>query len=388
MINEQVMSLGDWDLTLAPDTPREVLDKITAFSEVVIMPDLMDAVDMDDTLMQFSLFRGTVFRPGPQRKIGGHGPACWLGTGNRYYTTNLGGFDMPYYNVISQTGSTLTAWAASVTSDTPITLGTVTDPTAGAQLTAQSVQWISHRELLDSLCKIYEVEWRINNKLELSIGPYTSLYNSPTTIITPSAAGRENGLVGIKSLLETEHDMWDYASQLYLLSQSSVAYGGSYSSFYAPDGKRLWVTALVDGADVQLNATSFAASRLITTLNSPTAQQVVKCSSDLFDIAKMTAIPSGGRVLIWAPEQGIYDPQYANQVEWRGETIWPQYFRCLGLRWPVRAGMGVLLRRYTGDTSIDLTGTLEWVDLTPYVEFEDGDAEMTIAYDRPLSWRP
>ena len=388
MINEQVMALGDWDLTLAPDTPREVLDKIIEFSEVVIMPDPVAAVDMDDTLLPLALYRGTVFRPGPQRRIGGHGPACWLGTGNRYYTTNLAGTDLPYLNFISQTGSTLATWVNSVISETPITLGSVSDPTGGSQLTAQSVQWISHRELLDSLCKIYEVEWRINTELELHVGAYTSIYNSALAVITPSAAGRENGLIGVRALLETEHDMWDYASQLYLMSQSQVAYAGSYSPFYAPDGKRLWVTALVDSADVQLDATSFAASRLITTLNSATAQQVVKCSSDLFDISRDDVIPAGGRVLIWAPEQGIYQPNFSNQLEWRGETIFPQAFRCLGVRWPVRSGMGVLLRRYTGDTTVDLTGTLEWVDLTPYVEFEDGDAELTIAYDRPLSWRP
>ena len=37
MISEQLMALGEWELTLEPDTPFEVREKIIGFSEIVIM---------------------------------------------------------------------------------------------------------------------------------------------------------------------------------------------------------------------------------------------------------------------------------------------------------------------------------------------------------------
>ena len=385
MISEQLMALGEWELTLEPDTPFEVREKIIGFSEIVIMPGHVSAEDMDDSLLEHALYRGTVTRPGPKATIGGHGSAFWLGTGDRYYTTQLTGVDLPYLSYIDGTGSNLSTWAVIVCSETPITLGTVTDPTGGSRTIAQSIQWISHRELLDSLAKIWDVEWRIDRTNTLDIGPYTTLWGNPTVVITPNAAGREIGRIGIEALVDSQQDLWGYASQVYLMGEGSLAHAGTYSAFYAPDGKRLWVTAVVDGADVSLTATSFAASRLITRLNDPTKRHSIKVSTDLLNISG--SVEPGSRVYIWEPTQGIRDTSFNNRVEWRGETIYPWTFRVLSSRWPIQEGMGVLVRRYTGDVTVDLTGDQEWVDLTDYVQWEAPGGELEIAYDVPITWK-
>jgi hypothetical protein len=49
--------------------------------------------------------------------------------------------------------------------------------------------------------------------------------------------------------------------------------------------------------------------------------------------------------------------------------------------------MGVLIRRYTGDVTVDLTGDQEWVDLTDYVQWEAPGGELEIAYDVPINWK-
>ncbi len=379
------MALGEWELTLEPDTPFEVREKIIGFSEIVVMPGHVSAEDMDDSLLEFALYRGTVTRPGPKPTVGGHGSAFWLGTGDRYYTTAGTGLDLPYLNFIDVTGSTLATWAAVVCSETPIALGTVTDPTGGSRTLAQSIQWVSHREVLDSLVKIWEVEWSIDRTNTLDIGPYTSLWGNPEVVISPNSAGREIGRIGVEALIDSQIDLWEYASQVYLMGEGSFAQAGTYSSFYAPDGKRLWVTAVVDGADVSLNATSFAASRLITRLNDPTKRHSVKVSTDLLDISG--TVGPGSRVYIWEPTQGIRDESFNVRVEWRGETIYPWTFRVLSSRWPVQEGMGVLIRRYTGDTTTSSTGDLEWVDLTDYVQWEPAGGELEIAYDVPINWK-
>jgi len=385
VISEQLMALGEWELTLVPDAPFEVRQKVVGFSEIVIMPGQVAAEDMSDTLLPYALYRGAVTRPGPKHTIGGHGPALWLGTGDRYYSTNAAGLDLPYLNYIDVTGSVLSVWAAVVCSDTPITLGTVTDPSGGSQKLAQSIQWVSHREILDSLVKIWDVEWSIDRTNTLSIGPYTSLWGNPEVVITPNAAGREMGRIGVEALVDSQQDLWEYASQVYLMGEGTFAQAGTYSAFYAPDGKRLWATAVIDGADVSLNATSFAASRLITRLNDPTKRHSVKVSTDLLDIAG--TVTPGSRVFIWEPSQGIRDESFNARTEWRGETIYPWIFRVLSCRWPVQEGMGVLLRRYTGDTTVSATGTLDWVDLTDYVQWEPAGGELEIAYDVPINWK-
>ena len=145
------------------------------------------------------------------------------------------------------------------------------------------------------------------------------------------------------------------------------------------------VTAVIDGADVSLNATSFAASRLITRLNDPTKRHSVKVSTDLLDISG--TVEPGSRVYIWEPTQGIRDRSFNNRIEWRGETIYPWTFRVLASRWPIQEGMGVLIRRYTGDVTVDLTGDQEWVDLTDYVQWEPAGGELEIAYDVPINWK-
>lgn len=53
--------MGEWELTLVPDTPREIRDKITGFSEVIVFEGRVRAEDMSDTLIADALFRGTVF---------------------------------------------------------------------------------------------------------------------------------------------------------------------------------------------------------------------------------------------------------------------------------------------------------------------------------------
>lgn len=388
MINDQYMSLGEWELTLEPDTPKEIRDKIIGFSEVVIMPGRVRAEDMVDDLLADALFRGTVFRPGPQFTIGGHGPACWLGWGDRFPTVNIGGLDLPYLNIISVLGGTLTTWLANVTDDSPISAGTYTDPTSGSQTIAKSIQWISKRELLDNLCKEWEVEWRINMDFTLDVGPFTTLYPSRTALLTPTAAGREQALLGLETLLRAETDLWDYASRMYLLGATQIGVAGGYTSFYAPDGQRLWITAVANEADVQLNATDLAAARLLSTMSDPSIQhRTVTASSDMFTISG--DVRPGSRVYVHDPDAGLSSQILSSLVaiEWRGQTIYPIGMRVLGLRWPVRDGMGVLLRRHTGDTTVSSTGTKEYVDLTPYVQWESGSSELTIMSDRSFHWK-
>ena len=83
-VTERVMSLGDWSLTLTPETPDVLLKQIaTPFSQIVITPTRFNPETVTDTVIaDTALYAGVVLRPGPQRTLGGCSLAWYLGDDN------------------------------------------------------------------------------------------------------------------------------------------------------------------------------------------------------------------------------------------------------------------------------------------------------------------
>lgn len=377
MITERVMQLGDWDLTLRPDTPKSIREKIVPFSQIVFMPGRLPAGDMSDSLLPTARFTGVVTRPGPYHQIAGHSLSLYLGTGDRWYTTTAAA--LPEIAIVDGgLGIDLTTQLGWVVSSTGLTLGTITDPTGGAQKTSETIQWIAQRELLDSLCKRYEVEWRMSPAGVLDVGPHTTLYPTPTVVVSESAGGRGIGFTGVRALIDKQIDYWDFASKIYVMGRAKYATAGSSSPYFSFNGFNMFVTAVVDGADIALGDEAFAASRLITRYNAPT--QTVTVESDMLDLSG--TIGAGDRIYVWDPSANVYNLAVSPPaIEWQGETIYPLTFRAVSVRWPVEQGMGVLLRRYVSALS------LEYVDLTDYVEWEHSTTTYEVGADINFNWR-
>ena len=64
----------------------------------------------------------------------------------------------------------------------------------------------------------------------------------------------------------------------------------------------------------------------------------------------------GDAIFVWDPP-GITD--VANEITFRGSTIWPQSIRLLEASWPLVRGMGVWYRHYDGAYT-DLTDSVDW----------------------------
>lgn len=386
-VTESVMQVGEWNLELHPDTPMEVRNKIKGFATLVVMPGRLDVADMADSRLTDALYCGVITKPGPQFAIGGHGLAFWLGTGERYYTVNVTGNALPELLVGGVPNLTLTQHltAAFVGGETGLTLGTVTDPSSGTQKITENIQWTSTREVLDSKARDYAVEWKVNTEGTVDVGPYTTLYGTPTVIVSPSTGGRDIGYRGIEGLIDRTTDLFEYANRLYIMGRDGYAKAGSPAStepYRGFNGHALWISATVDSPDVSPLIQGFTATRMLSQFSVP--QLSVKVTSGDYDLTG--DVQAGSRVYVWDPDHGIAGSS-SPEIEWRGETIYPLTFRIAAKRWPISEGLGVYCRRHTGNYSAGIAGTLEYIDLSDYVMWETGESEYEIAYDTYLNWR-
>lgn len=387
-VTERVMQLGDWNLTLRPDTPKMVRDKIKGFGHIVVMPALVDAVDMSDAQLANARYTGVITRPGPYYRIGGHGLAMWLGTTDRAYGRLLAA--NAFVNAIMPSGVAFGTAVSTAISGCGLSVGTTTDPSGGTYFAAGTAwHYAKHRVALDAVCRFYNAEWRINPDGTLDAAAYDTLYPAPTTVVTRRPGGRVIGGVGVEALVDAASDLWEFASRVVLRGQTNVgAYGaeatvptdagGVYRAF---DGYKLVAVAEQDAADLDGDLT-FAATRLLPTLAHP--HRTVTITTEAYDFAG--DVPAGSRIYVYDPDNGVLtDPTLSsNAVEWQGEAIKPMSFRALGVTWPVEEGMSVFVRRHTG-TSL-FAGDLEYVDLTPFVQYETGSTKVEVGYDVSLTW--
>ena len=360
-VRERLMATGDWSLRLREDTPRAILDLITPFSMVGIFPNAAPIAQADANVLASARYIGIVHRPGPQLDIGGPGLAAWLGQGDVCYDVD-GTATLPETRAYSVAGSTLNTWLDShVIPGTPFTRGT----TGPSGTMTGSFQWVSQRDLLEALCAHYAAEWRIRTGLQLDVAGYTTLYGStPTVVISRYSSGRDLGYTSVQGDIESSLDVTEYASRVVVLGSGARAATGGSSAWKGPENVAVKATRIIDAPDIPGGSESSAATSYLSLFNS--TRREVRLSTDHFDVSGDIGV--GALVWLFDPDAGIVDN--ANPIPFRGDTIRPVVVRCMGLSWPIRQGMGVALR--TND------GGVVWTDLTPYVEWEDGPAEIEI----------
>lgn len=373
------MALGDWQLTLRPDTPLEVRQKIDGFGQIVVMPTVVAQQDMSDAQLANARYTGVITRPGPYYRIGGHGLAMLLGTSDRRYGAAASA--SAYTHAIMPAASTFATAVFVAVDGSGLDVGTTTDPSGGTYFVG-SFWYTPHRVVLDAVCKFYDAEWRVNPDGTVDAARYDTLYGAPTTVVTRRPGGRVIGGVGVEALIDAEADLWNYASRIVLRGRTtSAGYGDASSTYRAFDGRWLAAVAEQDAPDLEGDL-SFAAQRLLPTLSHPF--RTVTVSTDAYDFAGDVA--AGSRIYVYDPDLGVLDASTGttNSVEWQGEHIKPMTFRALAVSWPVQAGMSVFVRRFTGT---GVTGTLDYVDLTPYVIPEAGATRVDVGYDVSLMWK-
>lgn len=362
-ITERLMATGEWSLRFRPDAPREIRDVAEPYALLVIFPNTQTLERTDTDLLALARWAGVITRPGPQLEIGGYGLAHLLGDEDgRCFAWNSSAV-LPETLALSTAGSTLNAWLDDIIiPGTLFSRGT----TGPAGTMAGSFQWVTPRTVLEAVTAHFGAEWRIRPTLALDVATYNTLYGSvPSVVVSRRGEGRDMPLRAVEGEISTTVDYDGFASKVIVLGSSGRGSSGGASTLAKG---RLTVRRVIDAPDVQRGAETATAASFVGLLNS--ARREVTLSSALYDVSGDIGV--GSLVYLHDPDNGILD-ESVSPIEFRGQWIRPVTVRCYGLQWPVRRGMGVAVRRI-----IDSSGGIQWVDLTPYIEWEDGDASIEV----------
>lgn len=365
-------ALGSWDLNLAAFTPQSVLDKLGYWGSIVITSSPVDPTRYGDVLFDHARYvgvlRGRDFKQG-NKGIAGVGQSFWVGD-----EEDKGHAIEAEINLVAQT------FNESLNSIVPptVTLGDVY-PQVG--LFTQKFKLTGRRAALDYFCEMYGCEWRVRGKAILDVGKPEQLYNpAPSCAIirgVPEGGIDTDGVRALPGDASLSADMDDYSTRVIMVGSGNGLTVAVGTADIAPEknpyvdlkGNPLKLTRLVSENNTSLINADARAEITLEPFTDP--REAIKLSTRTHDIAGDLQV--GGYVWVEDHEAKLIGTE---QVNFKGMRLRPLKLRVTELAWPVEAGMGVAYRTNAG----------EWLDLTPYIEWEDGDTTVTVnAYDRALT---
>lgn len=364
--------MGSWGITLSENTPQSVLDFIDYFGHIAITSSRVDPTRYGDSLMDDARYVGVLrdrqFRAGP-KDIGGPGISFWIGDED-----DKGDIIEDEINIVDQTFED----SLDMLLPPQVQKGNVF---AQAGLHKNRYKLIGRRAAINYFAELFGVEWRVRGKMWFDIGLPDQLYDpNPTCAVIrgiPNGGIDTDGLRALPGEAELDADMEDYSTRVITVGQGdgiTVAVGEAdinpltnpYKDFFGEDLK---LTRLVSEQNTSLTNADARAQIFLDQFTSPV--EAIKLSSRTHDIKG--DLVCGG--YIWVEDQDAKIVG-SSMVVFHGQRIYPIKYRVTELAWPVEAGMGVAYRHWNGT----------WIDLTPYVVFEEGDTTVTInGYNKPLT---
>lgn len=386
-VTEVKQALGEWSVTLDPTTPKAVLDAITPFGHIAVVPGAgIDVEDAGDGLLAAARYVG-VYR---SRQAGGDDGYVLGGAGLAFW---LGDEDDKGAVFVSPVVSASATFANAVRQLIPASLaeGMLSTP-PGAGTWTNTTQYVTPRTALTYLTDTYStdtypVSWRVNNNGTLDAGPDSVLFvTSPRAILVRKRSGPELDFVGVHGQMELDQDVEDYTTKVVLLAEgeggSTVTASASLVTAYRDlRGNLVNLTRLVsefetDGANAPARATL-----QLNRFKNP--RYAVSLNTDDFDVKGDFQV--GDSIYVFDPANGFVSTQ--NEIVWRGQEINPLAMKVTELTWPIPAGWTVAFRDGNG----------VWTDLSPYYRPESGQTTvqvgdysnaLTNADSQPIGNRP
>jgi hypothetical protein len=352
-VTQRLMRPGSFRLSLKPNTPRSITSQIDVLDHIVILPTRgLAGPQFGETLLDAAAYTGVIEKRPSRTSIEGCDPSWWLGT-----PAGRGVITSPTA-VQSSTSIALSAWMDKVLPYNGITEGSTTD--VGTTNHAGRYQWITRREALDAICKAAGAEWRMNPNFTVDAGTGLFVSADPSVVVTRRGGGIQPGRFGLEgALIQAGRD----ASKL-ATSVTTVAATGTGSASVAATG---FVNP--SGGIVDLPMVANVTSGDVTNLNAFASTILGSAGGLRTDVTVSTRshlvpfrVQPGDSIYVYDPEAGITG---TDVIFYRGEAINPAKVRCYAITWPIEAGMGVYVRRRVG--------SLNWVDISDWVQFETSD---------------
>lgn len=371
MINQRLMGIGEWSLTLREGTRQSVLAALNidsyGYGHVIVTPTHMDPTAVPAaTLLAVARYTGIYARRPSRLQIGGPGLAAWLADAD-------GKGDVIEGTALSKSAGTFVQW---ITDLRPSSLLAGTYNAVGGALT-MAFQYIDRRTALNYVADYFGAEWRINPDLTLDGGTAAQLFTTtPTVVVQRWSGGRDPNITGLKTEVEVAKDLEDYTTRIVLLANGLAAGEAVGTADISPatpykdlQGNAVDLVRIIDSADTAAGNETAVAQAQLNRFTS--IRRAVTLSSQTYDIG--ADIEVGDTIYVWDPERDLIDT--ANEKQYRGQIIRPIALRVLGYTWPVQRGMGVYFR--------DLNGLI--TDLTEWVQWESGPTTIEVgANPRPL----
>lgn len=368
---EVASALGEWGITLKPDTPIEILDQLVYFGHVAISSGRVDPADYGDNLLTSARYVGVNLLRSfgeDNKKIGGQGMAYWLGDGEDKGDT----IETP---IVFPAG---TQFNEAVTTLLPasLTAGTIYNQvgTYGGQHV-----WQSRRQALDYVASLFNSEWRVNGDGTVDAGRPDQLYiTTPKAAILRNRAGLEMDYRAAKGRANLDSDVKDFTTRVLLLAEGTEATTVSATVNINPalnpyldlHGNPVKLTRIISEQQTSEGNAVARAQLQLNRFTSP--RDALKLTTRWYDIRGDVA--AGDYVWVWDPEAKLVDP--ANVIDFQGEYITPMKLRVFQLSWPVERGMGVAFRDFNGN----------WLDITDWVVWESSDTDVVVGgYNRSLT---
>lgn len=360
-ITEIKQAMGSWNLRLNKGTPRRLMDQLTEFGHIVIVPAIVNVAETQDSLLEAARYVG-VYRGRNAKneyELRGCGLAFWLGEADDQGDI----FEEPVVLALETFPNSIRALlppSGSVTEGTLYSIaGTYTD----------RHQWVTPRKAIQYVTDTFGGEWRVNPTGTLDAGLVEDLYRvDPVALLVANGEGRDLRRVGLPGQMSMDRNVEGVATRVVLLAEgegetittgTADAVDAGYRDLH---GNPVAFTKVVsESGTTPENADTRAALQLA---DISTPRVAVSLESSAYDIKGDVVV--GDYIDVYDPDNGFVDGE--REVYWNGESINPVKLRCVEMTWPVRAGWTIAFRTTGGD----------WLDLTDYIEPETGGTNVVV----------
>lgn len=366
-VNEKLMELGSWKLTLVEETPKTLLDSLEYFGHVAFVPGRLDPAQYGDQLLTMARYVGVLTGKDVdhiRKTIDGQSTAVWLGDAD-----DKGDVLETPVQITNQTfANAIRAILGAGTAVVEGTLHSVPGTYKGRHV------WQSKRKAIDYVCKTMKAEWRVTGDCRLDAGLAEDLYNAtPDTVIVRRRPNRHTDgddltMHGLRGDMGVAQDVDDWTSRLVLLAEGegdaivTGAANNPVNPYKDLRGQPINRTRVIsESTTAPTNAQARAEYQLSLYVNTRNAMRL---TTDDYDVTG--AFATGDWAWVFAPDEGLVDPD--NEIVFRGERINPVKLRIAGASWPIRRGMTVAYRDPLGG----------WHDLTPFVDWEGGETTIDV----------